>query len=262
MTTTVCDLANQIITADTRWSCGSQGELKLSDGKHYLVYCDETGFDKISVVGKTALVTAGNGMLIAAWKKWWAGEANPAERPLTEFEGQNLVNLAIIDLERNEVIFDAGQKQALFCTLTNKVKAFTSGSGGTHAAHHLLVEGCAKRAVSYASQYDYCTGDFVSFACYKTNQHNLNSQVDDYNVIVNGITQKGFVMALEMNKPSDKGLEIAQHPLAAEIKALFTSGKAVASAPVPGLREYKWTKDTETKFAAAMERVHELRKSK
>lgn len=259
MTTTVCDLVNKIVTADTRWSCGSQGELKLSDGKYYLVYCDDTGFDKISVVGKTALVTAGNGALIAAWKEWWSGSAEYQNRPETEFNGQNVVNLAILDLEKNEVIFDAGQKQALFCTQTNKIQAFTSGSGGSHAASHLLREGCAKKAVGYAAQYDYCTGNIVSYACYKTDQNNLNVQVNDYNVIVDGITKRGFMMALDMNKPSDTGCEIAKHPLADEVKALFTTGKAVASAPVPGLGNYKWTEETESKFENAMKRVHELR---
>lgn len=259
MTTTVCDLVNKIVTADTRWSCGSQGELVLSDGKNYLVYCDDTGFDKISVVGKTALVTAGNGMLIAQWKEWWAGDADPTNRPATEVDGQNVVNLAILDLQNNEVIFDAGQKQALFCTQTHKIQAFTSGSGGSHAASHLIREGCAIKAVSYASQYDYCTGDFVSYACYKTDRNNLNKQINDYNVIVDGITQRGFMMALDMNKPNDKGCEIAKHPLADEVKALFTTGKAVASAPVPGLSNYKWTEDTESKFEAAMEKVHALR---
>lgn len=259
MTTTVCDLVNKILTADTRWSCGSQGELKLSDGKHYLIYCDDTGFDKISVVGKTALVTAGNGKLIADWKAWWSGDADPKHRPETEIDGVNVVNLAILDLENNSVIFDAGQKQALFCTVTNKIQAFTSGSGGNHAASHLLREGCAKKAVSYASQYDYCTGDHVSYACYKTDQNNLNKQINDYNVIVDGITKRGYMMALEMNKPTDKGCEISQHPLADEVKKLFTDGKAVASAPVPGLSNFKWTKETEHKFDAAMEKVHALR---
>lgn len=260
MTTTVCDLVNKIVTADTRWSYGAQGELKLSDGIHYLVYCDDTGFDKISVVEKTALVTAGDGVLIADWKKWWLGDADPKKRPETECNGKNVVNLTILDLENSEVIFDAGQKQALFCTRTNKIQAFTSGTGGLHAASHLLREGCAKKAVGYAAKYDYCTGDLVSYACYKTNQNNLNMQVNDYNAIVDGIKQRGFIMALN-DKPSDKGCEITKHPLAKEIRTLFTTRKAVASAPVPGIADFKWTSDTESKFETAMARVHDLRKA-
>jgi hypothetical protein len=252
---------NRIITADTRWSCGSQGELILSDNQPYLVYCDDTGFDKISVVGKTALVTAGNGILIAQWKSWWAGDADPAKRPTTVIDGQNAVNIAIIDLEDNSVIFDAGQKQVLFCTRSHEIQAFTSGSGGYHAASRLKISGCAKDAISFASEHDYCTGSDVSYACYKSDQNNLNDQVVDYNVIAEGITQRGYIMALNTTKPSDKGEELSKHHLAGEVTALFSSGKAVASAPVPGVADFKWTQDTDKKFEDAMKRVHELRQA-
>ncbi|MFM5169652.1 hypothetical protein ACEUAX_21880 [Aeromonas veronii] len=261
MTTTVCDLVNKIITADTRWSCGSQGELVLSDGRQYLVYCDDTGFDKISVVGKTALVTAGDGRLIAAWKQWWAGDADPQNRPATHIDGKNAVNITIIDLENNQVIFDAGLKQVLFCIRTNQIKAFTAGSGASHAASDLLINGCAKQAIGYASRHDYCTGDSVSFACYRTKQNNLNSSINDYDVIVDGITTRGYVMALRIDKPSDKGCEISQHPLSTEIKALFSTGKAVASAPVPGVGSFQWTEETDAKFESAMQQVHRLRRA-
>jgi hypothetical protein len=261
MTTTVCDLLNKIITADTRWSCGSQNELKLSDGQFYFVYCDTTGFDKISVVGKSALITAGHGRLISEWKKWWSGDADPKNKPATDISGQNVVNLAIIDLEANEVIFDAGLKQVLYCTKTNKIKAFTSGSGASHAASSLLIDGCAKNAVNYASLHDYCTGENVSFACYQTYENNLNAQINDYNVIIEGIVQRGKIMNLNLNKPNDNGCDIAEHPLADEITRKFTTGQAVASAPVPGIGSFKWTNDTDDKFQNAMKRVHELRNS-
>ncbi len=261
MTTTVCDLLNKIITADTRWSCGSQHELQLSDGNYYLAYCDTTGFDKISVVGKAALITAGHGGLIAEWKKWWAGDADPQKKPPTDLNGDNLVNIAIIDLEANQVIFDAGVKQVLYCTITDEIKAFTSGSGASHAASSLLIDGCARSAVSFASLHDYCTGNNVSFACYQTDKNNLNVQINDYNVIVEGIIQKGKVMNLNTSKPSNNGCDIADHPLAEEIRSRFTSGQAVASAPVPGIGNFKWTNDTDDKFKNAMKRVHELRKN-
>ena len=260
MTTTVCDLLNRIITADTRWSCGSQCELMLSDGNYYFIYCDDTGFDKISVVGNSALVTAGNGPLIALWKQWWVGDADPAKKPPTDLNGQNVVNLAIIDLKNNQVIFDAGQKQALFCTKTDVIQAFTSGSGGTHAAHHLMSHGCAKSAIRFASNLDFCTSDIVSYACYRTNTNNLNQSNNSYDMILEGITKRGYMMALNTSKPSDKGCEVAKHPLAHEVAQLFKSGQAVASAPVPGISNFKWTQETDTKFEAAMKLVHSLRR--
>lgn len=261
MTTTVCDLANKIITADTRWSCGAQEELMLSDGKHYFVYCDDTGFDKISLVGKTALITAGNGKLIAEWKKWWSEDADPANKPPSEEDGVNVVNLAILDLEKNEVLFDAGNKLALFCTQSDTIKAFTSGSGAIHAASDLQINNCAKLAVTAASKLDYCTGSDVKFACYASEQNNLNVRINDYNVIVDGIIERGKIMALGSKKPNEEGVDIAQHPLKDELKERFTTGKAVASAPVPGISSFKWTEETDKRFLNAMNRVHELRNS-
>lgn len=249
------------MTADTRWSAGVQGDFVLSDGKAYFVYCDDTGFDKITVVNKTALITAGHGPLIAEWKQWWSGDADPKKRPQTEINGQNVVNLAILDLEQNCAIFDAGLKQILYCSSTNAVKAFASGSGAIHAASHLQVYGCAKTAVEYASELDYCTGSMVSFACYKTDKNNLNHGVNDYQAIVQGITQRGKIMDLKLCRPNGEGIEISKHPLKDEITSLFATGQAVASAPVPGIGSFKWTNETESKFEEAMKRVHQIRNS-
>ena len=161
MTTTVCDLLNKIIVADTRWSCGSDGSLTLSDGQKYFVYCDETGFNKISIIGKSALVVAGYGPLISEWKRWWAISPDFHSKPPAEIDGRNQVNLAIIDLDRNEVIFDAGVKSVLFCMSSQEIKAFTSGSSRYHAASHLQLSGCAKQAVMHASELDCCTSPSV-----------------------------------------------------------------------------------------------------
>jgi hypothetical protein len=261
MTTTVCDLLNRILTADTRWSCGSQGDFQLSDGKKYFVFCDTTGFDKISIVGKTALVIAGDGPLISKWKKWWAGKADPANRPTTQDnKGVTVVSLAIIDLENSKYIFDAGKKTALYCTSTDEIKAFTSGSGAQHAASSLLIDADAVKAVKYAAEHDYCTGEDVSYACYQTNKNNLNNGVNDYTVIVGGIVQKGKIMVLNQNRPNEIGSDISMHPLADEIKNAFSTGQAVASAPVPGISTFNWTAETDSDFQDAMLRVHELRK--
>jgi hypothetical protein len=257
MTTTVCDLTHRIITADTRWS----SQITLSDGANYFLFCDDTGFDKISLVGKTALVTAGNGILIAEWKKWWCGEAKAEDKPQTEIDGTNAVNIAIIDLSTSEVIFHAGQKHALYCLASNKVKAFTSGSGGFHAASDLLKNECAKSAIKFAANLDRHTGQEVVYICYKTNTNNLNTQQDDYNLIVNGLIKKGKIMMLEAENTVIKAEDIKDHRLKSEIEQKFATGQAVASAPVPGIGDFKWTEETDKKFEVAMDRVHALRNS-
>lgn len=255
MTTTVCDLVNKIITADTRWSAIA----KLSDGNVYLSYCDDTGFDKISVVGLSAIILAGHGRLIADWKRWWEGSADPSNRPQHDIDGVNQVNLAIVDLKHNSVIFDAGHKTVLYCTASNDIKAFTSGSGGVHAASDLLTNECAKNAVSVASTLDCRTSNIVKFACYKTGQDNLNKCPSDYNVIKTGIMQRGRIVKVQ-DAMNAKSIPINDHHLGDEMVSLIGNGDAVASAPVPGMSKFKWTKETDENFKSAMERVHELRK--
>ncbi|EGR3070258.1 hypothetical protein DMW20_11905 [Vibrio parahaemolyticus] len=250
MTTTVCDLVNQIITADTRWSC----EINYEDGRRALVYSDDTGFDKISILGHFALVMAGDGRLIAEWKSWWLAGAKD-KQPETEKDGKNKVNIAIIDMKKNAPIFDAGQKQVLYCVHSNEIKAFTSGSGGPFAAADLLENGCAKKAIRHASNNDYYTSDVVSFACYKSGENNLK-QITDYQEIVNGILDRGYIMQLQTTKPSDQGIKLCDHPDRDAIATLFAEGKAVASAPVPGIGAFEWTADTKSKFEAAISEVH------
>lgn len=259
MTTTVCDFVNKIITADTRWSCDLTGEDKLSDGFSYFIYCDDTGFDKITVIGKAALITAGDGILIAEWKSWWSGSADTTKKPSTERDGINAVNLTIVDLEESKILFDAGAKQALFCLVSQEIKAFTSGSGGSHAASNLQIEGCAKNAISYASQHDRYTGNIVRYACYKTHTDNLDVINSDYSSITKGIAERGFMIKIESNSEENKAYRISDHALKTEVNDLFNSGKAVASAPVPGIGTFKWTEETDTEFETAMNRVRELR---
>lgn len=257
MTTTVCDLANQLLTADTRWSCGHDGALKLSDGRSYFVYSDDTGFDKITQKENTALITAGHGRLISEWKKWWKSDLS-TPRPQTEINGENAVNLAIIDLANNRVLFDAGMKYTLFCVVTNKVKAFSAGSGGVYAANSLLVDGCAIKAVETAAGFDYCTGNTVSFLCYKTHINNLNTD-DEYDTIVEGLLERGFIMELNQSVAISAGTELKKHPLAQEIAQQFKTGQAAASAPVPGVGSFTWDQGVEDKFKAAIKQVQALR---
>lgn len=258
MTTTVCDLTNRLLTADTRWSCGSRGDLVLSDGNRYFVYCDETGFDKISIVGNTALVTAGSGPLIAQWREWWEGDADPDNHPPLHSNGEFAIVFSIIDLENSVTLFDKGPKSVLYCQVTEMIKAYCFGSGAHHASSSLMNRGCAQEAVKYASQNDICTSDIVKYVCYKTHQNNLGAQTNDYSVIVDGISKRGYMM--ELSPVAKNVVKIDEHSLGEEVKQLFKTGSAVASAPVPGIKSCEWTSNDEDSFKDAMKKVHELRR--
>lgn len=259
MTTTVCDLTKKLITADTRWSHGVEGNFYLSDGKSYFVYCDDTGFDKITKVGTTALITAGNGQLISDWKKWWKTSLDLNNMPSTEVDGVNAIQLAIVNLKDNSLLFEAGSKLPMYCEKTDKLLAFCTGSGGSFAIGELKKTGCAKRAVELAALHDYCTSNSISFLCYQTYSDNLNHDVDDYMVIANGLLQRGFIMERQASNASSIGIEISKHPLHQEISEQFMTGKAVASAPAPGVSSFVWTESEKERFKAAIDKVKELR---
>lgn len=57
-----------------------------------------------------------------------------------------------------------------------------------------------------------------------------------------------------------KSIPINDHHLGNGIVSLIGNGTVVASAPVPGMSEFKWTKGTDENLKLAIERVHELRK--
>lgn len=251
MTTTVCDRVNNIVTADTRWST----EQVLSDEQKYLIFCDTTGFDKIATVGKASLIVAGNGILIARWKEWWLNDRSVETTPQTKIDGVHAISIAIIDMQENEVLFDAGVKSILYCPISDAIKAFTSGSGMHHAAASLYEKSCAKNAILDASLQDKYTSAIVKFVCGKTGENNLETPIFDYTEIINGICKQGFMM--NMNN-ENVAVPINEHPLGKEVVERFSTGQAVASAPVPGLGSFEWTEKTDQKLAKAMERVREL----
>lgn len=258
MTTTVVDLVNNIVTADTRWSAGHDGSIVLSDGQSYFIYCDDTGVDKIAAIGKAVLVAAGDAPLITKWKDWWYNDRSVHSRPpVADSAGRTLVSLSIVDLKDSKVIFHAGVKHWLICSKEQKIKGFTSGSGAYFAGQFMIEASCAIRSVEFASENDVCTGKDVKFVCSKSNSTNLGTPSYDYTQIVDGLFEKGYIMQVN-NETNIDAVPLKEHPLHEEIKGLFKSGQAVASAPVPNLDKVKWTEETQESFEVAMERVEEL----
>ena len=143
MTTTIYDTINKQVASDTRWSA----KVTLSDGNDYFVYVDDSGFDKIADRENTVLVLAGNGPLIAKWKEWWHTSLDTNNLPETDINGENVVNLMIVDKSNNKILFDAGQKKALFCELSSVMLSVFAGSGDIHAASCWSLNRCVNTAI-------------------------------------------------------------------------------------------------------------------
>lgn len=258
MTTFLCDFANAITTADTRWSIGADKPITLSDGKGYMLFCDDTGFDKLTAHGPFILMTAGSSLFISEWKKWWLTSRDTSNKPETvDADGVPQVALAIVNLEKSETLFDFGLGHFLYCQEENSVKAFSAGSGSKHAADALILCGCARSSIEMAALSDPCTSKDVKFVCIKTNTNNLSPTIYDHRVINEAIAKRGYIMELNPNFTFN-AVRLSEHPLYNEVVAKLEKSDVVATAPAPGLSGLKWTNETEKNFEAAMKKVNEL----
>lgn len=255
MTTTIYDTINRQVASDTRWSA----RLNLSDGNEYFVYVDDSAFDKIADKVNTVLVLAGNGPLIAKWKEWWDTSLDTDNLPETDINGENVVNLMIIDKSNNKILFDAGQKKALFCETTNVMLSVFAGSGDIHAASCWSLNRCVKKAIKSASKLDYFTSNVVKYVDFTSGNSNIPKMNYNYSSIVNAIMDRGFIMNLsESTAANDVGTPLNQHQIREEVNTLFASGSVVASAPVPGMSTFKWSNKNKEKLVMAINKVKEL----
>lgn len=255
MTTTIYDTVSKQVASDTRWS----SKVTLSDGNDYFVYVDDSGFDKIADRENTVLVLAGNGPLIAKWKEWWYTSLDTNNLPETDIDGENVVNLMIVDKSNNEILFDAGQKKALFCELSSVMLSVFAGSGDIHAASCWSLNRCVNTAIVSASMLDYSTSSVVRYVDFTNGNSNISKMDYNYSSIVNAIMDRGFIMNLsESTAANDVGTPLNQHQIKDEINTLFTNGNAVASAPVPGMSTFKWSDKNKEKLVSAINKVKEL----
>jgi hypothetical protein len=249
MTTTIYDRENKIVAADTRWSV----KVEDSSNNSYLVFVDECGFEKIADRTNATLVMAGDGKLIAEWKKWWFESLDPNVMPSFEIDGSAAIVLLIINKSLNKWIFDIGDKIASICSESEEINAVFGGSGSPYAAESWSEFRCVKSAIISAADKDHFTSKFVKYVDFDKNESNIDSISYDYQDIVRGLIQKGYIMKVqEQNVVPLKG-----HPLAKEISQMLTSGKAVASAPTPDMDKIHWSDERKKNLVKA---IHEVRR--
>jgi hypothetical protein len=256
MTTTVYDLLSKSVASDTRWSAS----IILSDGVSYFVYIDDCSFEKIANRDNAVLVLAGCGKLIAEWKNWWYNSLDTDCIPNVEdASGQTAVSLMIIDKVSGVILFDAGQKKALYCKYTSQMLSVFAGSGDLYAASCWDVNRCPKKAIVSASNSDFFTSQIVKYVDFDSGKTNLLAPSYDYNEIVDAMLRRGFVMDMSKRPAAnDVGVALSQNQIRDEVANLFASGKVTASAPVPGLSSFKWNDDYKQKFNSAINKVKEL----
>jgi hypothetical protein len=255
MTTTVYDAIAPMVASDTRWSA----TLTLSDGNNYLVYVDDCEFEKVADRKNAVLILAGDGKLIAEWKDWWYNSLDTDKLPSTDIGGQNAVNLMIVDKVNNVQLFNAGQKRKIYRMGTSEVVSYFAGSGDVHAASCWLANQCAKTSIVSASQKDYFTSSDVKFVEFQSGKSNIAQPHYNYDTIVNALLTRGNIMDLaKSTAANDVGTPLNQHEIFQEVQQQLTTGQAVASAPVPGISDFKWDEEKRKDLIEAIDKVKEL----
>lgn len=254
MTTTVYDASQLLLTSDSRWSA----EVSLQDGT-YLLFVDNTGFNKLANRLGGVLVLAGDGELISQWKSWWTAEGNidVQTMPAVALNNMRMVSVMIVSKESGEILFDAGPKLAYADESAEEGRTYLavfSGSGQQFAANCWWTNRCSHTAVSSAAANDPCTGGDVKFINCTNDENNLEDENFDYTSIKKSLTERGMLM-----KIADKNvIPLDQHAQGADIKDQIANGAIRASAPTGMESTFKWDEARLAKLNHAVNKVAEI----
>lgn len=254
MTTTVYDVDASLVASDSRWSA----YVNLYDGQ-YLFFVDNTGFNKLVDRLGAVLVLAGDGELIAEWKKWWAcDELNIDNMPSVALNEIRKISVMIVSKEDREILFDAGPKLAIADEFEDdnarRYLAVFSGSGQQFASQCWFNNRCYNQSILTASANDPCTGGDVKYINFATNAHNTNDENFDYTSIQKSLMERGMLMKL-----ADKNvIPLDQHLQSEEIKDKIANGAIRASAPSGKESTFVWNEARLAKLSKAINKVTEI----
>ena len=245
MTTTVFDSINKKVTSDSRWS-----SILEYQGGTYLVFVDDSGFDKIVDRSTSVVALAGDGELISEWKKWLSmSEPKLEDRPPVRKAATHGSTdcrefvLYIVSKTANKVVFDAGRKLAALDE--SGILAVFSGSGMNQAAMCWNTNQCPEQAVRTAQSQDICSGGEVKFVDYKNGNSNLQAPQFDYNLIVDALRNRGMSILIgkanAVNDATIGATSIVGSNIEKAVIQGLEDGSLVASAPTDKDSTFEWT---------------------
>lgn len=227
MTTNVFDKASAILASDSRWSY----ELQYP----FILFVDDTGYDKVVTRPTIAVVFAGRSDLIEQWKCWVsADQLNMAMIPIVpvDKDGQPLVAICIVQKPCATVRYDIGG------SLYAEESRF-AGSGASYAFSCWTENRCATTAVESAKKSDCFSGGTVTYLNLKDDSNNLSSLGMPYETIKTETVKRGIIM----NRITKATIPLSSLPNIdrADIERSLASGDLVASAPIGYDRTKAWT---------------------
>jgi hypothetical protein len=249
MTTNVYDVRGGLLTSDSRWSS--------VDGE-WLVFVDDTGFDKIIADQQLSFLFAGNMLNIAAWKSWVsAGRLTPAPTHML-----NETSIIIVDNATGAVVF---YTDYLLHSEADGVRhAWYGGTGAPHAKDCWEVNKCAKKAVESAILVDRRSGGTVVHLNRQTLETNVTNAESHLSVAVQlkerGIMKnsngKEFKLSEVVSAPdaaNDASTKTEIDGVAKRLAERVMNGSVALSAPFPGI-DQPWTNEKKLELTKVLER--------
>lgn len=226
MTTNVFDGPVGLVATDSRWS--------IQRGR-WLIYLDDTNFDKIELTDAAAFMFAGSAVLIEKWKLWI--RSNPPDASgMPELQG---ISINGFDIKTKQVGYSEG------ISIKHEGSVF-AGSGARHAVQCWTTNRDARRAVETAKAFDVATGGEVKFVDFTTGEKKLGGTVfapASVAEIDQALAKRGLIMDITAKgnpipfKISD--LAAAQGEVK-EIQEQIAAGKLSAQAPCDAMYS-DWT---------------------
>lgn len=243
MTTNVIDLISGVVASDSRWSIS---------GKDFLIYLDNSGFEKIFPLKGSVCIFSGNGKLIDLWEKWLSTKPkNRTGHPPTSIDtpnGVQSVTLNLILRTTSKLRFTRGQTENL-----NK-EAFFAGTGTFSAMSSWIQDKDARNAVTHAIGSDMFSGGEVKYFTLKCGSNNLRQSVsfEEMNKLVG---KEGLVMYLNKGSaPVPVSVAAQSDSNVLKIQTALEAGSVAASAPCSSMYT-QWTEEEINQLGDALDEI-------
>lgn len=259
MTTSIYDVHNKAIACDTRWSAKWTQTAEDSTEVTVIIYTDHSPFHKMAMKEKTAIIFAGDGVLISEWKSWWNNDSgfDLSKAGDIALRSNGKVVLTIIDMANNQHIFDFGQKFALIEESTHEPLCIFMGSGATYAAPVWQNTQCYEQSIINAANFDYFTSPIVKKVDFDSGESNIDTDSDVYSDIITSIEKDGKMLVLNAENQVEKVLDFNASEVANDAIGALKSGKIVASSPVPGITRANWSPEKIENLKSTLRKVAE-----
>jgi len=230
VTTNVVDLENGIATSDSRWSIPGPAYTVGSKVIHpeFILFADDTGFDKILYHNGFAATFAGNGTLIQRWKNYILSNpsASTPKPPRSETINKQTFSVSIYVAEM--------ATKALVSKMDNPIHvgnvAYFAGTGANAAKDYWKEYKCAREAVETAKQSDERSGGTVKHLAFSDGSNNLESGTS-INDVRASLNERGLVMYLGTRSVLTAKQASKKNPLVSKLVEDVASGAIPPTAP-------------------------------